>query len=634
MTRRTRLLRASGLATALSVALAVGLGGVPATALVTLDAIPVGDNASEVAVSPDGTYAFVANKGDDTVSRIDLETRTVTATIPVPDNPLGIAFLPDGSKAYVASWAANAITVIDTATNGTSAVTGILANTGPYKIAITPDGSEAIVSGYGAEGYVVTVSTATDAVVATVDSPGSWLQGIDVDPLGNTAYVGSTGGGLFFYNLDTDLFSLDMVTGLGWLGEVAVTPDGSEVWMTDNSDTGAVHIFDVSDGEIAVDYTGFSYPNGVAFSPDGSVVYVSEYGIDAVTSFDFATLDVLYEYPTAASPYSVAISPDGRFLYVPSYDDDNLSVIGTIQRISGPTRYEVAVSISQRAFPGTSDTVFIASGQNYPDALSAGPVAAELNGPLLLTTPTSLPAAVSDEIERLDPSQIYVVGGPNSVSSGVLSELDALLPGDGAVIRAGGADRYEASRNISELAYPASSATVPVVYLTTGRNFPDALSAGAAGAANNVPVLLVDGKATTVGSGVLDLLADWGTTEVKIAGGPVSVSPEIEAELETLLGASNVERLSGADRYEASLNISQDAFTSAETAYLAVGTKFPDALAGAALSAVDDAPLFVVPGTCVPQAMLDAMDAMGVGEVVLLGGPASLTIDVFKLTPC
>jgi putative cell wall-binding protein len=121
---------------------------------------------------------------------------------------------------------------------------------------------------------------------------------------------------------------------------------------------------------------------------------------------------------------------------------------------------------------------------------------------------------------------------------------------------------------------------------------------------------------------------------VKIAGGPGSVSPQIEAQLNGIFGGANVDRLSGLDRYEASLNISADAFSSAETAYIAVGTKFPDALAGSALSALDGAPLFVVPGNCVPQSMLDEMDAMGVGEVVLLGGPGSLTVEVFKLIAC
>jgi YVTN family beta-propeller protein len=633
MSRRLRLLVTSGLATG-AVVIVSAIAGIPAAAMVPLDTIAVGDRPSEIAVSPDGTFALVSNTGADTVSRIDLATRAVTATIPVPEEPNGIAFVPDGSKAYVASWVSNAVTVIDTATNTTSAVSSVPAGTGPYKIAMTPDGTEAIVSGYGSSGLVITISTATDAVVATGDSSGSWLQGIAVDPTGTTAYVGSIGGGFFVYDLATDTFDPDVITGLGWLGEVEVTPDGSEVWMTANDATGAVRIYDVVGEEISFNYTGFIYPNGIAFNPDGSIVYVSEYGIDAVSAIDFTTLDVLYEYGTGVEPYGVAASPDGRFLYTVDNAVDTMSVIGAIQRISGPDRYEVAVSISKRAFPGTSDSVFIASGQNYPDALSAGPVAAQLNGPLLLTVPTALPASVIDEIERLDPSQIYIVGGPNSVSAGVLSQLDGLLPGDAPVIRAGGADRYEASRNISELAYPASSATVPVVYLTTGRNFPDALSAGAAGAANNIPVVLVDGQASTVGAGVLALLADWGTTQVKIAGGPVSVSPAIELELQTLLGGANVERLSGADRYEASLGINQDAFTSAETAYLAVGTKFPDALAGAALSAADHAPLFVVPGSCVPQAMLDAMDAMGVGEVVLLGGPASLTPDVFSLVSC
>ena len=76
------------------------------------------------------------------------------------------------------------------------------------------------------------------------------------------------------------------------------------------------------------------------------------------------------------------------------------------------------------------------------------------------------------------------------MSDAVKDQLDALpIPGNPPVTRAGGIDRYEASRNINDLYF----STAPTVDITTGRNFPDALSAGAAGAAHGIPVLLVDG---------------------------------------------------------------------------------------------------------------------------------------------
>lgn len=622
------------------VALTLGGAALPAQSLQPLGTIAVGNSPYGVAIAPNGEYGFVANRGSDSVSRIDLATNTVTATIPVPDEPARVAFVPDGSKAYVTSWVGNAVTVINTATNATTPVTGIPAspNAQPFDLAVTPDGAEVIVSGYASDARILTISTATNAVVNSVSSGQAYFQGIDLDPAGTTAYVASTGGALLFYDLATDTFDLTgTVTGLGWGNDVEVTPDGSEVWITNNAavaDDGSLFIYDVASGEIVLEFTGFDWPTGIAFSPDGSIAYVAEDALDAVTSFDFDSLDLLHEFDVDNGPSALAVSPDGRRFLTANYDADSASVAGTIQRIGGSGRYEVAVSIAQRAFPGTADTVFIASGQNYPDALSAGPVAAAENGPLLLTPPNELLPVVIDEIERLAPDQIYIVGGTGAVSEGVRAQLNAVLAGDDPVVRVGGLGRYETSRLVNEIAFPSASATVPVVYLSTGGNFPDALSTGAAGAALGIPVLLIDGAASSLEASVLELLDDWGTTSVKISGGTGAVSAQIEAQLTTLLGASNVERLAGLGRYDTSLEVNQDAYPSASIAYVATGENFPDALAGAALAGSEAGPLFVAPGTCVPQAMLDAFDAMGVGEVVLLGGEGVLTRDVFTLQPC
>ena len=70
-----------------------------------------------MAVKPDGTRAYVTNRGAGTVSVIDTATNTVTATIKVGTNPSDIAITPDGTLAFVTNTGSNSVTRIDTATN-------------------------------------------------------------------------------------------------------------------------------------------------------------------------------------------------------------------------------------------------------------------------------------------------------------------------------------------------------------------------------------------------------------------------------------------------------------------------------------------------------------------------------------
>ncbi|MFB2581122.1 cell wall-binding repeat-containing protein [Herbiconiux sp. P15] len=298
----------------------------------------------------------------------------------------------------------------------------------------------------------------------------------------------------------------------------------------------------------------------------------------------------------------------------------------TVDRISGPDRYAVAVSIARRAYPATAPVVYVATGTNYPDALSAGPAAALQGGPLLLTRPDVVPAEVEQAIAALAPQRIVIVGGPASVSPAVESRLAALAP---TVVRLSGADRFEASRAIVQYAFGEPKAAI--AYVATGLNFPDALAAGAAGGSSGSPVLLVNGSTTGVDAASIATLQGLGVSAVKIAGGPNSVSPGVEAGLATI---GSVQRLSGADRYEAATSINLDAYGGATTAYLATGTNFPDALAGSALAGIQDAPLFVVPTECVPRKVLGALTSLGVSNVVLLGGPASLAAPVQNLSAC
>jgi putative cell wall-binding protein len=301
--------------------------------------------------------------------------------------------------------------------------------------------------------------------------------------------------------------------------------------------------------------------------------------------------------------------------------------ITSVSRYSGADRYEVAVNIAHEYAPNV-DVVYIAKGTDYPDALSAAPAAAASHGPLLLTQPNTLPQSVRAELQRLTPKKIVVVGGTASVSEAVFDELSTL----GDTIRLSGADRYEASRNVVDYAFGSTGASR--VYVATGANYPDALSASAAAGARNGAVLLVNGKADTAPVEITELITKLGVNDAVIAGGPNSVTTGIEASIAAMGLPGGSQRLGGSDRYEASRNINVEAFDSADTAFIATGLKFPDALAGAALAGHQGSPLFIVPGTCVPFSVVGSIEALGSSRLVILGGPNSVSPAVESLTPC
>ncbi|WP_066039712.1 family 78 glycoside hydrolase catalytic domain [Herbiconiux solani] len=295
-----------------------------------------------------------------------------------------------------------------------------------------------------------------------------------------------------------------------------------------------------------------------------------------------------------------------------------------VDRFSGVDRFETAVTVSKAGFE-TADTVYLTSGETFPDALSAAPAAAVDGSPILLTNAGSLPSVVRDEIIRLTATHVVIVGGPNSVGAAVEADLQTLVP---SVTRIGGVDRYEASRNVASTAFPTGA---DVAVIATGTSFPDALSAGAAVAAHG-PVILVDGSAPTLDAATVALLKQLDVDQIVVAGGPDTVSAGILAQAKSLV--PDTVRLSGADRYATSRAINAHFFDSTEKVLIATGLSFPDALSGSALAARVGGPLFTVPGTCIPSETLAQITALGAKDVALLGGENTLSPAVADLTVC
>jgi putative cell wall-binding protein len=95
------------------------------------------------------------------------------------------------------------------------------------------------------------------------------------------------------------------------------------------------------------------------------------------------------------------------------------------RRISGADRYYVSSGIANLDFvlasPKTADTVYIATGANYPDALAGGVLAALSTAPIVLATKDCIPADAAYRINQLGAKKVVLLGGTQSLGAGVAS---------------------------------------------------------------------------------------------------------------------------------------------------------------------------------------------------------------------
>lgn len=249
-----------------------------------------------------------------------------------------------------------------------------------------------------------------------------------------------------------------------------------------------------------------------------------------------------------------------------------------VNYIFGKDRYETAVKISQSGWAGGSENIILASGEQFPDSLSAGPLAVKLNAPILLTGNSTLNSSTYQEIVRLKARNIYIIGGSGAVSSGIESYLKNRNYG---ITRIGGINRYETSVKIA--AYLGSPNEI---FIATGKNFPDAMSIVPVAAMRAEPIILADDNY----SSYLGLyLSKRNITRSYILGGEAIVSQKVYNM------APNHVRIFGNNRYDTNKEIFKyfaDDFQY-KTMFLTTGKNFPDALTGGIMAGLGKAPVLL-----------------------------------------
>ena len=308
------------------------------------------------------------------------------------------------------------------------------------------------------------------------------------------------------------------------------------------------------------------------------------------------------------------------------------SVRPVVTRHAGSDRYATAAALALAKWRDviwadvdggpypSHKVVFIASGRDFPDALSGGALAAYYGGPMLLTRPDGLPGPTTAALAALEPDYVVVLGGTSAVSESVERALAQYVPAPQRVVRYGGNNRYAVSVNIARDIM--SSGLGRRAYVALGTNWPDGMAGAAAAGTDWAPLLLT--RKDSVPAAVMSTLAQFPPEEIVLLGGPSAVSNQVVRQLETV---APVIRVDGTDRYAVAANAAR-LHPTRYGATIASGQSWPDALAGSAYAGLVGDKLLLVRSSGVPGPTQHLVRDQSLALIDALGGRTAVPASV------
>lgn len=243
--------------------------------------------ADEPKPAPAGPVLLIGNKGEDTLSFVDLASGQELGRQPTGKAPHEIAISPDGKTAAVVAYGGKSIDLFDVASRTRLKTIDLSPNEGPHGIAWLADGR----------------------IVATTERSKSVTI---VDPA----------AGKVVSSVPTDQEATHMV---------AVTSDG-RIAYTANIRSGTVSVVDLKLGRKLRDIAVGGEPEGIALSKEEQVLWVADLKGARVQAFDTESLEKIGEVATGPVPIRVAASPDGRWIVTSNVGDGSLTLIDSATR--------------------------------------------------------------------------------------------------------------------------------------------------------------------------------------------------------------------------------------------------------------------------------------------------------------
>jgi YVTN family beta-propeller protein/VCBS repeat-containing protein len=412
--------------------------------------IKLASTPSDIVVNSTGTRAYVAMKGNATVTVIDTvankvldvnSTTTTVDSIKVGSTPAGIAISPDDSRVYVTNGGSSTVSVIDTALN--KEISRITVGSQPNGVAVSPDGKKLYVTLRYSDSLAVVdlaTPTAAPALIKVGDSP----REVVLTPVtGARAYVTNYDGTVSVIDTATKTQLTKITTGGPKLQPAGVAIDGTRglVYVANGKDT--VSVIDARTnaivGTITIDSVAESGAHYVALSADGTRIYVTDFNDDnlrvlSLTRANTAPLATAEPTKGDVNPYTGTVmglvnisDPDGDALTFTTVSGATKGTV-TYNAAAGTYAYTPSQAARDQAAqnPGLTDTFTIRATDPsgvYKDTAAI--------------TVTILPSVISAQPSGTSPRSANPlsgeVRGPVVVSGGGLSYTVIGAPAKGAV---------------------------------------------------------------------------------------------------------------------------------------------------------------------------------------------------------
>ena len=292
----------------------------PATEKVLVK-LPTGRGPHEVAVSPDGRTAYVSNfgrysvypagdtdhdKASNTITVIDLVNRRVRATFDLGAHagPHGMIVSHDGKLLFVTTETPQAVLELDSTTGKIFHVWNTNQERS-HMIVTTPDESKFYVTNT-VSGSVSVINRTSGEVKVLPTGPGT--EGIAISPDGKEVWAASRADAkISIISTATDAIVATLLSGGKSPKRLDFTPDGSQVWVT-NSGSGETAVFDARARQLVGSIATSKDPSGVAISPDGRRAYITNSAANLLTFVDVATRKILDTLQIGTDPDGIAWS--------------------------------------------------------------------------------------------------------------------------------------------------------------------------------------------------------------------------------------------------------------------------------------------------------------------------------------
>lgn len=298
-------------------------------------------------------------------------------------------------------------------------------------------------------------------------------------------------------------------------------------------------------------------------------------------------------------------------LGIVSFSITNVSAQTQTKRLWGNNRYETGASIVKDGWQTNSYYAVIVNGENFPDALSAAPLAQKFNAPILLTEDNNLNSNTAEQLKRLNVKNVIIVGGQGVVSTNVEKAINDLGI---QTTRYKGEDRGETSVKVASQIGARNGIIVAI-----DDDYTDALSAAPIAASLQMPIILV--SKNTVTSSLRNFILMNNIPKTYILGDTSIISDTVANMF------PNVQRITGSDKYERNINVIK-AFENNmnfSNVCVAYSEQFADALSGSVFAAANRNPIILIGDeveSCTDNFVKNKLSS--IKNITVLGGSAGI----------